>query len=89
MALGASWQRLMRMLVGEALITAALGALIGVSVGILAARILSGLLFGLKPEDPLSIVLAAGLLMTTSFVAAVIPALRACRTTPMDALRIE
>jgi predicted permease len=89
MALGAGWQRLMRMVVGEALVTAALGAVIGVTAGIFAARVFAGLLFGLKPEDPVTIMLAAGLLLGTSLVAAVVPALRACRASPMDALRTE
>jgi ABC-type antimicrobial peptide transport system permease subunit len=89
MALGAGRQQLIGMVVGEAFLTAGLGTLIGVTLGVLAARIFSGLLFGLVPEDPLTIMFSTGLLISTSLVAAVVPALRACRTSPMDALRTE
>jgi len=73
----------------EALVTAGAGGIVGVGAAIFVARFVASLLFGLKPQDPATIVLSAGLLMATSLVAAFVPALRACRTGPMDALRNE
>jgi ABC-type antimicrobial peptide transport system permease subunit len=89
MALGAGRQQVMRMVLSEALVTVVTGGLVGVAAAVFAARTIASLLFGLQPQDPTTILLAAGLLVATSLVAAFVPALRACRTAPIDALRNE
>ena len=89
MALGAGQWEVLRLVLSEALVTVGAGGIVGVAAAIFVARFVASLLFGLKPQDPTTIVLSAGLLMATSLVAAFVPALRACRTGPMDALRNE
>jgi ABC-type antimicrobial peptide transport system permease subunit len=67
--------------------------LIGVVVGLLASlastRTASSLLFGLKPNDPLTIALATLLLIVVAFVACWIPARRATKVNPLKAIRYE
>jgi ABC-type antimicrobial peptide transport system permease subunit len=66
---------------------------VGLVVGILAAYLSTGLLKtqlnGVEPGDPLSIVVAALVLMAAAVIAALLPALRAARVEPIIALRSE
>jgi ABC-type lipoprotein release transport system permease subunit len=52
-------------------------------------KTIGGLLYGVQPFDPLSIALAAGILLATSLAACLVPAWRASRVDPMEALRQE
>jgi len=52
-------------------------------------RFLESLLYGVKPTDPLTLVAVAALLMGVAFLASYIPARRAARVDPMEALRYE
>jgi predicted permease len=88
-ALGATWRTVLGMVLGEALVTVAAGGVVGLAVALFVARLLAGLLFGLKAQDPATMLLAATLLTGTALAAACIPALRACRTDPIEALRNE
>jgi ABC-type antimicrobial peptide transport system permease subunit len=66
---------------------------IGVAVGAVCSmavmRLVKGLLFGVAPEDPVSLFAAIGVLALTASVAAWIPSRRAARVDPMGALRYE
>jgi ABC-type antimicrobial peptide transport system permease subunit len=77
----------------EALLLALAGLAIGLPVAVAAGRIassrVSGLLFGLKATDPLTVVGAATLLVMVSLIAAYLPARRASRVDPLVALRNE
>jgi putative ABC transport system permease protein len=88
-ALGASRVAIVRLI----LIDTAVILAIGVPVGAFAARIaVSGadtLLFGLSATDPLAVAGCAGVLVAAALVAGAIPAVRASRADPMDALRCE
>jgi putative ABC transport system permease protein len=68
-------------------------ALIGVAIGLASALALSGLLttmlFGVKPVDPISYILTATVLLVIAALACYIPALRAARVDPIVALRQE
>jgi predicted permease len=88
-ALGATRSTVLGMVLREALITVTAGGLVGLAVALFVARLLAGLLFGLKAQDPATILLSAALLTATALAAAAIPALRACRTDPIEALRNE
>ena len=93
MALGASRGDVLWMMLREALLLAFAGLAIGVPVAIGAGRIassrVSGLLFGLKTTDPLTVAGAAALLVLVSGIAAYLPARRASRVDPLVALRNE
>jgi predicted permease len=93
MALGAGRARLVWMTLKEAMVLVLAGVAIGVPAAIGIARIagneLSGLLFGLKPNDPVTIAAAAVVLVLVASVAAYLPAQRASRVDPLVALRNE
>ena len=77
------------MIVSEAARMAILGVVPGVLGAYAAARAMSALLFGVRPEDPLTIAAAAALCLATAVLGALPPALRAARVDPMSALRAE
>jgi ABC-type antimicrobial peptide transport system permease subunit len=81
------------MLNGPVVITAlaglAIGAPMAIAAGFIASSKVSGLLFGLKATDPVTILAAATLLLLVSGIAAYLPARRASRVDPMVALRNE
>src|SRR5262249_54948520 len=89
MALGASATRVVRLVARDTLWWVALGLTLGLGTALLALRWLEILLFGLKPHDPLTIGLAALVLLTVAALAGYLPARRATRIDPLVALRHE
>lgn len=89
MALGARQGQVVRMLLGESLAPVAIGAAVGMAVAMEAGRAVAGLLFGIRPQDPGAILGSAALLAATAAAAAFVPAMRACRAAPVEALRNE
>ncbi|MEP7271832.1 MAG: ABC transporter permease [Acidobacteriota bacterium] len=87
LALGARRADVLRLVVGEGAKLAAAGIAIGVPVALLVSRLLSGLLFGIKPADVLTYVGVALLLAAVSILACYLPARRAAAVDPMVALR--
>jgi predicted permease len=88
-ALGANRVAVQWLIVREALLLVLVGGAVGLFVAFLAARALGGLLYATAPSDPLSYVMAAGVLAVVSAFAASIPAWRASRVDPLAALRHE
>ena len=86
-ALGATAADVRRLVLGEGLQLAALGALIGIVAAAGGNSFLRGLLFEVEPLDPVSIAGAALLLVGISMVAAYVPARRATRLDPIVVLR--
>lgn len=66
-----------------------IGVVIGLSAALATTRLVSSLLFGLAPNDPATIGLAALVLLAVAAVAGYLPARRAARVDPMVALRHE
>ena len=87
MALGADARKVVRMVLGESGVLLAVGVVIGAGLAFVLARWAATLLFGLKPWDPASFALAAGVLGVVSLLAAWLPARRASRLAPTIALR--
>ena len=82
------WQILLLVL-GEAVLLTAAGVLVGVPVALVGARVLRGQLFGIGIFDPPSVAGAVLVLVVSAALAAYIPALRASRVAPLEALRAE
>jgi putative ABC transport system permease protein len=89
MALGATHTCLARMVVGESVLVVALGVAAGLGLAALVSRGLSGVLFGVEPMDAATFAGAAALLIVTAAAAAFLPAHRAARANPVEALRTQ
>jgi putative ABC transport system permease protein len=89
MALGADRSSVLGLISRQTLQMLGLGVLLGVLISLAATRGASSLLFGLHPNDPLSIIYAAGLLVVVALLAGFIPARRASLINPSNALRDE
>jgi putative ABC transport system permease protein len=87
LALGASESRIIRMLLRRSLQSAAAGIAAGIGLATVLARMMTQLLFGVGPTDPLSLASVASLVLAVSVVATLLPALRAIRQTALAALR--
>jgi predicted permease len=89
MALGASSDRVLRLIVGEGLRLAALGTALGVAAALVAGQALSSLLFGIRPTDPTTLVAVSLVVLIVATIASTWPAVRAARLEPVEALRRE
>jgi predicted permease len=88
-ALGANRGQVVRMVMREAGLLLAIGVVIGTVLSLAAGRTAASLLFGLKPNDALTLAAAAGLLAAIGAIASFLPARRASKLDPMAALRDE
>jgi putative ABC transport system permease protein len=89
MALGAAPGDVLRAVVGQGLGLSAAGIVAGILAALGVTRVLSKVLFGVSPTDPLTFAAVAGLLLTVAAVASYVPARRAMRVDPVRALREE
>lgn len=89
MALGAQSGSLKLMFVRNGLAWGALGAGLGLSAAAALSQLMSALLFGIKPIDPLTYLAVALTLLAATAVASYLPARRITRVNPVDALRAE
>ena len=89
LALGADPRGIVRLVMGEASLLVALGAVVGLSGALFTGRAIQSLLFGVPPGDWKSIAAALGVLMIVAAFSAWVPARRASRVDPMVALRSE
>jgi putative ABC transport system permease protein len=89
MALGANRNRVLLLIMREAGLLLAIGLGVGTLLALAAARAAGSLLFGLKPRDPATFVQSIALLSVVSLAASALPAYRAARVDPLDALREE
>jgi putative ABC transport system permease protein len=89
MSLGAETRDILRMVLRNGLLLTALGFVIGLPVAFLMARGLSGLFFGVEATDPIALIGVPLLLAGVAVLACYIPAHRAARVDPLQALRYE
>jgi ABC-type antimicrobial peptide transport system permease subunit len=88
-ALGAQRSDIMRLVLREGIRATLAGVAIGVIAGLALTRLLSSLLYGVKPSDWLTFLSVALLLLTVAMAACCIPARRAMHVDPIVALRYE
>lgn len=88
-ALGASPSHILRLVVKQGMLPALIGIALGLLGAYFATRVMSGLLYQVKPRDPVVFVFAAVVLTLVALLATFIPARRATRIDPVGALRLE
>ena len=89
MALGAERSTVLKMVVGQGIKLALIGIGIGVGASFVLTRFLSGMLYGVKPSDPVTFISVSLILIAVALAACYIPARRASKVDPMVALRYE
>jgi predicted permease len=89
MALGAARRTVVWMIVRDGLAIAVPGVLIGAPCAWSAARLVRSRLYGIDPGDPRMLLIAAAIFLATVLAASLVPALRASRVEPTEALREE
>jgi len=88
-AVGAQRSHLLRLVFFEGLRPALIGLIFGIAASALATQLLRSMLYGTRPLDPVAFAGAATILMAVSVLACLIPAWRASRIDPIQALRTE
>jgi predicted permease len=86
-ALGAQSSRVIAMILRETIGVVAVGLALGGGMAYAASRLIDSRLYGVAPQDPLTLALATGLLLLVSLSATYVPAARAARVDPLVALR--
>ncbi len=89
MALGAGREQVLRLMLGDGLRPALYGLVLGLAASVGAVRLIESMLYGTKPLDPTIFAAVAGTLLVVAALACLIPAWRASRLNPMQALRAE
>jgi putative ABC transport system permease protein len=89
MALGAQRSDVLKMTIGSGLRLVLVGAAIGLVAALVLTRVMSSLLFGVSPTDPLTFISISIVLIGVAVLASYVPALRATRVDPIFALRYE
>jgi putative ABC transport system permease protein len=88
-ALGAQASDVLRLILGQGMTPVLIGVVLGISSALALTRLMKSLLFGMSAADPLTYTGVAALLLSVALLAAYIPARRATRIDPMQALRNE
>jgi putative ABC transport system permease protein len=89
MAIGAQRSDVLRLVLREGMTTALIGVVVGLIGALLATRLLNSMLFGVSATSPLIFTFTALILMAVALAACLVPARRASRIDPMEALRYE
>jgi ABC-type antimicrobial peptide transport system permease subunit len=89
LALGAAERQIFSLVVGESLALAGAGLVIGTAGAVLVGRSLRTLLFGVRTTDVSTLVATGAVLFAVAFLSSYLPARRAMRTQPVEALRAE
>ena len=89
MALGATPARVGRLIVGQVGVMTCFALLAGGAASVLLSRVLTTLLFGVTPYEPVTYIIVALIVISVAFAAAIAPARQACSVDPADVLRRE
>jgi macrolide transport system ATP-binding/permease protein len=89
MALGAQKRHLMKLVLRQGILLSLAGVLLGIAGAFAVTRLMAGMLYNVRPNDPGTFVAVAALLLSVAFAACCIPAVRAIRVDPLVALRSE
>jgi predicted permease len=89
MALGARAADVLHHVLAGELKIIAIGLAVGIAIATASGQLIASLLYGVRPSDPVSVLVVAATLTATAIVAALAPALRASRVDPVTALRAE
>jgi putative ABC transport system permease protein len=87
LTLGAKPGTVMRQVLAEGAVQAAIGLVIGLGASLAMMQGLRTILFGVEPTDPLTMIVVGVSLMLAALVAVTVPAVRAMRIDPVTALR--
>ena len=89
MALGAQRLGILRLVLQQGMKPVVFGSVAGLVGSLAAARLIASQLYGVASSDPLTLMIIVGLLLATALLACSLPALRAAKVDPMEALRCE
>ena len=89
MALGASPFKVLQMVTLQSLVLALPGLLVGIACALVGLRLVSAMLVGVNPTDPLTFLVAAMVLLVVTLLASYLPARRAVQVDPMAALHCQ
>jgi putative ABC transport system permease protein len=89
MALGADGSRVLRLVMGQAVLTTAVGLALGLLGAIVVTRLMTGLLFDVRPADPVALAGALAVLGIVALVASWLPGRAAASIEPLQAMRTE
>jgi putative ABC transport system permease protein len=89
MALGANGRNVVRMVLVQGLRPAAIGVVLGIAGTLVGSRVLTSLLFNVTPWDATTLMTATGILLGVVVLAILLPASRASRIPPVEALKLE
>jgi putative ABC transport system permease protein len=89
MALGAQREEILRLMLGDGLRPALYGLTIGLGTSIWAVRVIQSMLYGTQPLDPAIFASVAASILVVAALACLVPAWKASRIDPMQALRME
>jgi putative ABC transport system permease protein len=89
MALGANVWDVLKLILRQALVLVIIGIVFGISLSFATGRLISSLLFGVSSTDQLTLAGVALILIVVALIACYIPARRAMKIDPIEALRYE